>query len=69
MFCSILDTVTKKVTLKDIKKISGSFFDKIPSQSEVIILSRVLHDWNNEKAGIILKNCYDALPIGGTIYN
>lgn len=63
-----LDTVTKKVTHENIKKISGSFFDKIPSQSEVIILSRVLHDWNNEKAGLILKNCYDALPTGGTIY-
>ena len=63
-----LEKVVEKVNIQNIKKISGSFFDKIPNQSETIVLSRVLHDWNDEKANIILKNCFDALPNNGILY-
>lgn len=63
-----LPKVIDKVTIPNIKNISGSFFEKIPNQSEAIILSRVLHDWNERKANIILKNCFEALPNNGTIY-
>jgi len=63
-----LKKVVEKVTIPNIKKISGSFFNKIPNQSEAIILSRVLHDWNEEKANIILKHCFEALPNKGTLY-
>ena len=63
-----LPKVIEKVTIPNIKKISGSFFEKIPKQSEAIVLSRVLHDWNNENAKLILKNCFEALPKNGTLY-
>lgn len=63
-----LEKVVEKVTIPNIKKVSGSFFDKIPAQAEAIILSRILHDWNNEKANIILKNCFEALLNYGTLY-
>jgi C-methyltransferase len=63
-----LEKVVMQVTLPNIKKVIGSFFDKIPSLSEAIILSRILHDWDNEKASIILRNCFEALPNKGTLY-
>ncbi|MFN8416071.1 MAG: methyltransferase [Cytophagaceae bacterium] len=63
-----LPKVIDRVTISNIKKIGGSFFEKIPNQSEAIVLSRVLHDWNNEKAKLILKNCFEALPNNGTLY-
>lgn len=63
-----LEKVVKNIATQNIQKINGNFFDKIPNQSETIILSRVLHDWNDEKAGIILKNCFKALPNNGTLY-
>lgn len=63
-----LPKVIDKVTVLNIKKISGSFFDKIPNQREAIILSRVLHDWNDEKANLILKNCIEALLSNGALY-
>lgn len=63
-----LPKVTEKVSIPNIQKISGSFFEKIPSHSEAIILSRILHDWNDEKVNIILKNCFEALPNNGTLY-
>lgn len=63
-----LEKVVEKVSIPNIKKVGGSFFDKIPNQSDAIILSRVIHDWNDEKATIILKNCFEALPIKETLY-
>lgn len=63
-----LPQVIDKVSVPNIKKISGSFFEKIPIQSEAIVLSRVLHDWNDEKAYNILENCFEALPNNGTLY-
>jgi C-methyltransferase len=63
-----LPKVIEKVTIPSIKKIGGSFFEKIPNQSEAIVLSRVLHDWNDEKANLILKNCFEALPHNGILY-
>lgn len=63
-----LPKVIDRVTNANIKKTGGCFFDKIPNQSEAIILSRVLHDWNNEKAKLILQNCYEVLPNNGVLY-
>jgi hypothetical protein len=63
-----LQKVVEQVPNKNIERIGGDFFDKIPRCAEAIILSRVLHDWNDEKAGEILKNCYDGLPNGGHLY-
>jgi hypothetical protein len=63
-----LPKVIDKVTVPNFKKISGSFFDKIPNQTEAIILSRVLHDWNDVKASLILKNCFEALSNNTTLY-
>jgi len=63
-----LEKVVALVSIPNIKKISGNFFDKIPNQSDAIILSRILHDWHNEKASIILKKCIEALPSKGALY-
>jgi hypothetical protein len=63
-----LPKVIENVKIPNINKMSGSFFEKIPNQSDAIILSRVLHDWNDEKANLILKNCFEALPKNGTLY-
>lgn len=63
-----LPKVIEKASIPSINKISGSFFEKIPNQSEAIVLSRVLHDWNDEKVKLILKNCFEALPNNGTLY-
>ena len=63
-----LGNVVDLVTIPNIKIIGGSFFAEIPSQSDAILLSRVMHDWNNEKASIVLKNCFKALPSYGKLY-
>lgn len=68
--CILLDLpkVIEKVTIPNIQKIDGNFLEKIPNLTEVILLTRVLHDWNDEKASTILKNCFETLPQNGTLY-
>jgi len=70
MLCYLFDLpkVIEKVKLPNVQTIGGNFFENIPQVAEAIILSRVLHDWNDEKASLILKNCFEALPKGGTLY-
>jgi hypothetical protein len=37
--------------------ITGNFFDSVPASGDIYLLKVVLHDWNDEQAIIILKNC------------
>lgn len=63
-----LEKVIEKVKIQNIEKVAGSFFNSVPSQSDAIILSRILHDWNNKNAKKILENCFKALPDIGKLY-
>ena len=49
------------------KLISGDFFENIPKLADCLVLSRIIHDWEDDKANIILRNCYNALPENGEI--
>jgi len=39
----------------------GSFFDSVPSGADAYLLKSVLHDWNDERAAVILTNCRRAM--------
>jgi O-methyltransferase domain len=41
--------------------IGGSFFDAVPSGADAYALSRVLHDWDDDRAATILTNCRRAM--------
>lgn len=44
--------------------VSGDFFQSIPKGGEAYLLKSVLHDWDDEKAAAILKNCHTAMDKG-----
>ncbi len=46
---------------------SGSFFDSVPEGGDVYVLSRILHDWPDDKAATILANCRKAMKKGDTL--
>jgi DNA-binding Lrp family transcriptional regulator len=46
---------------------SGDFFEAVPAGADTYILSLVLHDWDDERAGIILENIRGAAKPGATI--
>ena len=39
----------------------GSFFESVPSGGDVYLLSHIVHDWDDERALKILKNCRRAV--------
>jgi ubiquinone/menaquinone biosynthesis C-methylase UbiE len=47
--------------------VSGDFFANIPAGADAVILSRILHNWDDADALRILKNCRLALPSGGKL--
>jgi precorrin-6B methylase 2 len=47
--------------------VAGDFFDAVPTESEAILLSRVLHDFSDQDVTRILRNCRAALPRGGKL--
>lgn len=46
---------------------SGSFFNSVPGGGDVYVLSRILHDWQDDKAATILANCRKAIKEDGTL--
>jgi hypothetical protein len=37
--------------------VAGSFFERVPEGADVYVLSAILHDWDDERAGSILRSC------------
>jgi hypothetical protein len=42
--------------------VAGSFFDEVPRGADAYLLKHVIHDWDDERATAILKNCRKAIP-------
>jgi len=47
--------------------IRGSFFDSVPEGGDIYVLSRILHDWPDDKASTIIANCRKAIRADGTL--
>lgn len=47
--------------------ITGDFFESVPERAEAYLLCGVLHDWSDECAGIILRNCRKAIAKNGRL--
>lgn len=41
--------------------VAGSFFDSVPEGADAYLLRHILHDWEDEKALAILRNCHTAM--------
>ncbi|KAJ1390622.1 Winged helix-like DNA-binding domain superfamily [Sesbania bispinosa] len=49
-----------------VKHEGGDMFESVP-HGDAIFLKLVLHDWSDECCVKLLKNCYDAIHIGGKV--
>ena len=47
--------------------VAGDFFETIPAIADAVILKSIIHDWNDERSVLILRNCRQALPENGTL--
>lgn len=46
---------------------TGSAFDSVPTGGDVYLMSRILHDWPDERALQLLRNCRRAIPDEGLL--
>lgn len=66
--CEIATDYLAAVGLSDrFTAVPGDLFEPYPTGADAIVLSWILHDWSDEKCGIILRSCFDALPSGGRL--
>src|SRR5262245_27309111 len=47
--------------------VGGSFFDDVPRHGNVYILKQIVHDWDDERAGAILRCCRQGMPLGARL--
>jgi DNA-binding Lrp family transcriptional regulator len=47
--------------------VGGSFFEAVPQGADAYIISNVLHDWDDERALVILRNCAKAMGPEATL--
>ncbi|TRC92241.1 ubiquinone/menaquinone biosynthesis protein [Mesorhizobium sp. WSM4303] len=46
--------------------VAGNFFDSVPV-GDVYVIKKVIHDWDDERAGLILRRCREAMPKHGRV--
>lgn len=45
----------------------GDFFTGVPAGGDVYFLKHIIHDWDDERSAVILRNCRDAMTAGGKV--
>jgi O-methyltransferase domain/Dimerisation domain len=46
---------------------AGNFFESSPKGADAYILKTVIHDWDDDRSTVILKNCREAIPENGKL--
>ncbi len=62
------DAVLDAIDLADrCQVLAGDFFENLPAGADYYVLANVLHDWDDTRAGQILRNCRLAMPRDGRV--
>ena len=46
--------------------VAGNFFESVPA-GDIYVAKKVVHDWNDERAAVILRNCRKAMQPNGKV--
>ena len=47
--------------------VGGDFFGPVPVEADAYFLRHIIHDWDDEKAGLILRNIRTSMPQGARL--
>lgn len=50
-----------------IQPVAGNFFESVPTGGDAYLMRWIIHDWDDEKSSVILKNCHQAIPEHGKL--
>ena len=53
--------------LKRCKLVAGDFFASVPQHGDAYLLKRILHDWGDAEAVLLLRRCREAMPAGSRV--
>ena len=53
--------------LERCQQAAGNFFESVPEGGDAYILKYIIHDWDDERAIAILKQCHKVMPANGKI--
>ncbi len=48
-------------------KVAGDFFESVPAGGDAYIMKHIIHDWDDERSLVILRNCHRALVENGKL--
>ncbi len=61
----VADSAKEKIAVAGLgsrcEAFGGNFFETVPSGGDAYLIKHVIHDWNDERAVTILKNCHRAM--------
>lgn len=61
------DSLLESESVTDrIEKVSGDFFKEVPS-ADAYIMKHIIHDWDDERAVLIMRNIHSAVKGGGKL--
>jgi ubiquinone/menaquinone biosynthesis C-methylase UbiE len=67
----VADTARKKITGAGMSDrcefVAGDFFETVPRGGDAYLLKHVIHDWEDRRAGSILRNCRRAMDRQGKL--
>jgi ubiquinone/menaquinone biosynthesis C-methylase UbiE len=46
---------------------SGDFFESVPTGADAYMMKHIIHDWDDQRALSILRNCHRAMPEDGKL--
>jgi hypothetical protein len=47
--------------------VAGDFFTSVPQAADMYLLKNIIHDWDDERSILILRNCRSAMPARGRL--
>jgi len=47
--------------------VSGDFFTSVPEGGDAYVMKHIIHDWDDERATQVLRNCHRAMQPGGKL--
>lgn len=59
--------LTRAGLLERVECLSGDFFEAVPVGFDLYFMKRIIHDWDDERAVRILRNCARAMPPGSRV--
>jgi SAM-dependent methyltransferase len=63
----VVDAAEPERLSDGLRFVAGDFFTEVPGGADTYLLSRVLHDWNDEDCDRILRNCRRACASGARL--